>query len=37
MFVTKISQDEYRSRAVQPISTPDFSNQESRDENAVAL
>lgn len=33
MFVTRISQDEYRSHAVQPISTPDFSNQESRDEN----
>ena len=33
MFVTKISQDEYHSHAVQPISTPEFSNPESKDED----
>lgn len=33
MFVTKISQDEYHGPAVQPVSTPDFSNPRSRDED----
>lgn len=32
MFVTRISQGEYYSHAVQPISTPDFRNQKNRDE-----
>lgn len=33
MFVTKISQDEYHGPAVQPGSTPDFSNPQSRYED----